>query len=654
MRATTGDNAIAGGPAGSRGLWGRQLQHYPETRQRHLYLGLTVLCTVVLYYELYVQGSVATKIIQNLGFSWTGFVMVLVIGNAVGALASLAAGLADRYGRANIVVVGLFITGAIIAFGLPNAGSTAMYTVLFAVLSLVEGAALVATPALIRDFSPQVGRGVAMGFWTLGPVLGSLVVTTIATNTLDSHPDWRFQFYVCGAVGLVVAVVALFGLRELSPRLRDQLMVSLRDRALIEARAAGVDPEKALEGHWRQMLRLDILGPALAISLFLLLYYALVAFIVVYFATVFGFTEQRSNSIVNWYWATNAIALVAAGLLSDRLHVRKPFMLVGALISLVGVGLFAAAATDAGTSPGTFKAYFVIAAFGGGLVYVAWMAAFTETVEKHNPAATATGLAVWGMTIRTVVTLSFASLLIVVPATSTLVDAGPRVQRIVAQYPQQVRTLQQVDPAVLAALQRNAGDQQAQVRALTQLTGLPQGQVTKAVRLGARYATELKTASAIPPATLLVLSAKPTDLKAQQVAVAAIVTKLRVSPQQAAARLGALGRVPPADTVFLLRTGPQVQQSAARLASLSRVPPADLKYLAENAKDVATAQKDAPGQWQTYWWIAFAGQILFIPFIFVLTGHWSPRKARADEEAHERMVEQELAKLQLARTAPES
>ena len=60
--------------------------------------------------------------------------------------------------------------------------------VLFAVLSFVEGIVLVATPALIRDFSPQVGRGIAMGFWTLGPVLGSLVVTEVSSNTLDSPP----------------------------------------------------------------------------------------------------------------------------------------------------------------------------------------------------------------------------------------------------------------------------------------------------------------------------------------------------------------------------------------------------------------------------------------------------------------------------------
>ena len=89
--------------------------------------------------------------------------MVSVIGNLVGAFASLFAGLADRWGRANLVVGGLLITGLIIAFGLPNAPNKTVYTVLFAILSFVEGIVLVATPALIRDFSPQVGRGVGDG-----------------------------------------------------------------------------------------------------------------------------------------------------------------------------------------------------------------------------------------------------------------------------------------------------------------------------------------------------------------------------------------------------------------------------------------------------------------------------------------------------------
>lgn len=626
-------------------LWNRQLDSYPERGRRVLYLGLTVLATVVLYYELYVQGSVAPKIIADFGFTWTEFVLILVVGNALGAVASLAAGLADRYGRANIVVIGLLISGAIIAFGLPNAGSKGVYAALFALLSIVEGAALVATPALIRDFSPQVGRGVAMGFWTLGPVLGSLVVTRVATETLDAHPNWEFQFYVCGAAGLVVAVIALLGLRELSPQLRDQLMVSMRDRELVEARAAGIDPNAALEGHWRQMLRADILIPALAISLFLILYFALVAFIVVYFASVYGFSEQTSNSIANWYWVTNAIALITAGVLSDRLLVRKPFMIAGALISLVGVGLFAAAATDATTTPGDFKLYFVITAFGGGLTYVAWMAAFTETVEKHNPAATATGLAVWGWTIRSTVTVAFAALLLIVPATSALVDKGLRVQEIRVAHPEQVETLQKIDPAVLATLQTDPADTAAQVQALTALSGLPADQVARAVKLSVVYEQELETAQAVDQLTLLALSRNPEDQAAAQRAVAGIVSELGISPEEAQTRLAALAEVPSADATFMLTTGAGVLQAAQQLESIAEVPPADLQFLAVNGAEVAQAQKDAPGQWQTYWWIAFAGQILFIPAALLLTGRFSPRKAREDAREHELMVDAELAKL---------
>jgi len=58
----------------------------------NLYLSvLTVLATITLYYELYVQGAVAPKIIEQYHFSFTGFVVVAVAGAAFGAFASLAA-----------------------------------------------------------------------------------------------------------------------------------------------------------------------------------------------------------------------------------------------------------------------------------------------------------------------------------------------------------------------------------------------------------------------------------------------------------------------------------------------------------------------------------------------------------------------------------
>ena len=101
------------------GLLNRQLEHYPPNGRRYLYLAITVLATIILYYELYIAGAVSTDIITSFGMSFNQFVWVSVIGNLVGAFASLVAGLADRWGRANLVVGGLFVTGLLTAFALP-------------------------------------------------------------------------------------------------------------------------------------------------------------------------------------------------------------------------------------------------------------------------------------------------------------------------------------------------------------------------------------------------------------------------------------------------------------------------------------------------------------------------------------------------------
>jgi hypothetical protein len=79
-------------------------------------------------------------------------------------------------------------------------------------------------------------------------------------------------------------------------------------------------------------------------------------------------------------------------------------------------------------------------------------------------------------------------------------------------------------------------------------------------------------------------------------------------------------------------------QAAAKLASLPAVPPADLACLSANAAKVAQAAKDNSGQWQRWWRICFLCQLLFIPFVFVMAGHWNPRKARgrAGARAHGR------------------
>jgi MFS family permease len=635
-------------PGGSplAALWRRQLDRYPASRPRSIYLGIVVIATVVLYYELYIPGAVATQIIAEYGMTLRFFIVVSVVGNLVGALSSIVAGMADRWGRANMVVAGLLITGLITALGLPNASSKYTYIVLFAVLSFVEGVVLVATPALIRDFSPQLGRASAMGFWTLGPVIGSLVVTMVSSHTLPSHPDWRFQFSVCGIAGLVVFVLALVGLRELSPRLRDQLMVSMRDRALIEARAAGIDTDAALEHPWRQMLKADVVGPAFAISVFLLFYYFTVGFFVIYYAIQFGYSEARANSLANWYWIANAISLVITGLISDRIRVRKPFMVVGCLVGAVGVAIFATLATHPETSYYTFAWLLVLISASGGVAYCTWMAAFTETVERHNPAATATGLAVWGGIIRLVVCLSLIGLIFAVPSANPLVDRGNQVAALAEKYHAQLATAARISPATSESLAKEPTNTSVQAAAVAEIARVPVSVVATVATTSQKYAQELKTLQAIEPATAAALKANPNNKAAQAAAVGQIARKLGVPPAQAGQLLAAAAKVPAADLATTAQYGPQVAKATEGLVALGKVPAADLAYLKKYAPDVQRAQKDSPHEWQRWWWVAFAGQIAFLPFIFLLTGRWSPRRARQDAEEHEASVQRELATLQ--------
>lgn len=682
--------------AAKRGIWGRQLDRYPSTGPRATYLIIVVLATITLYYELYVQGSVATALASSLHMTLVYLIAISIVGNAVGALASVVAGLADRWGRANLVVYGLLVTGALVLFGLANSTDKWVYLVLFAVVSFVEGMILVATPALIRDFSPQLGRASAMCFWTMGPVLGSLVVSEVASHTLDAHPDWQYQYRVCGIVGLAVFVIAFIGLRELAPQLRDQLMVSLRDKALIEANARGIDPNAVLSGHWRQMLRRDIIGPAIAISVSLLFYYIAVGLFVVFYATNFGYTEARANALSNWYWGINALALLVAGVLSDALKVRKPFMLLGGIVSLVGVAMFAIATTHPATTYYEFAGILMPISIGGAFAFAAWMAAFTETVEKHNPAATATGLAVWGATLRTIVVVALLALIAVIPAASTLVDQGSsvgaaaagqvpglsasqnaaikaiaadptipaRVQEIAAKDAAQLATAQKLTPTTQAALAASPNDPAVQAEAISEISGLPADQVRKVMTLGAQDQTQLATAQAIDPATQAALQANPNDAAAQAKAVGEIATAFHVSATEAAARFQALAAVPQQDLALLATDAKPVQTAAAALTALGQVPTADLqlvaqygpalqdpkvvaelKFLQANAPAVVQAQKQSPIQWQRWWWVCFGGQVLFIPFIWMLTGRWSPRKARQDAQRHAENVDRQLAAL---------
>ena len=460
-----------------------------------------------------------------------------------------------------------------------------------------------ATPALVRDFSPQLGRASAMGFWTVGPVAGSLITSIVAAHTLDGFirnhgPDaWKSQFIISGVTALVVFVLSLLFLKDLSSRLRDQLMVSERDQALVEARARGLSDQDvmAATAHpWRQILKWDLVGTAVGISVFLLLYYAASAFFTIYWATVFknpnglNLSTSQANDLNTWFWAADIVALIVFGVLSDVLKVRKPLMLVGAIGSIVMLYFFIQRANHPYSSFDQIIFIEVLLAAFISLTFAPWMAGYTEMVEAKNPALVGTGLALWGWILRLTVALSFIFLPLVVTSVNPVVDNLPYSQTTINGQPFNAQQFQIEHPQSVAFAEANAS-----------------------------WLKVLQEPKVAPIVAALNTSLTPANLAAFQKAVPPFVYTKTLA-------------------------------NATKLKTLVVPYEAQLGYLATHQtqlNDLLNGVSKSPKQWQNWFWICMIGMVLFIPTIWLNRGRWSPSKARQDEAEHEADVQAELKQL---------
>ena len=304
MTATVNGAATAGAV---QGLWQRQLDHYPDTRPRMWYLAIVVVATIILYYEFYIAGAVSPTIIAAYGMTFPFYVYITVVANAVGAFGSLAAGLADRWGRANLVAYGLLITGLLVLIGIPNASGKWSYR------------------GPVRGHRPGRGRHPRRHAGA-GPRLLAAARPGLRDGLLDPRPGHRqpprggrVQQHAEPPARLAGPVHhrrhrrdrrrldrAGWGCGSCRRSCATSSWSRSRDRALIEAKARGLDIEDSLKKPWRQMLHLDIIGSAFAISVFLLIYYTAVGFFTVYFTSLHGFSLSTANSIGDWFWAFDA------------------------------------------------------------------------------------------------------------------------------------------------------------------------------------------------------------------------------------------------------------------------------------------------------------------------------------------------------------
>jgi MFS family permease len=380
-----------------RVVWQRELAHYPATPARVWYLVVTLAVAVTLYSHAFVAVSVLPLLQRELGFTLQHFGLYFMLVFLLSAVSSLFGSLSDRLGRANLVVYGSILS-ALLTLGVALTGTTRSFFIAGWILTLVEGALQVTLLALVRDFSPRMSRAFALGFYSIGPWGGQILATTVASLTLPVYGTWQSQYVISSVLSLLVALIAFFGLRELGPGLRGQVVMTVDDAARLEERAARFDVAAATRHPWRQMLRSSILLSSLGYGLYNVPRYTFNVFLPTYLNGALAIPLAQANGIATFFGLAFIGASLAVGFCSDRLQARKPFILIGTLAVALML-LFIRGLTPA-TGLGVLTLILICLSFSQAMGNVSWLAAFTETAEEINPALVGTALAIQGAIIR--------------------------------------------------------------------------------------------------------------------------------------------------------------------------------------------------------------------------------------------------------------
>jgi hypothetical protein len=124
------------------------------------------------------------------------------------------------------------------------------------------------------------------------------------------------------------------------------------------------------------------------------------------------------------------------------------------------------------------------------------------------------------------------------------------------------------------------------------------------------YASQIATADAIQPATLRSLQQNPGDFTAVAAALDQIEVSQHITAPAALSRLESLGA------------------AAGKLT-----------YLAKHSPAVVSALKKDPLQWQHWFLVTAAGQLVFLPLVFVMVGPWTPAGGRRRDREQERQLQ---------------
>jgi len=332
--------------------------------------------------------------------------------------------LADRYGRVVVIDICLAITTALTFLNLAVTGMwtfIAVRTLMGAVAGLMAGAGA----ALVRDMSPRLSRAMAFGMLTIGPVGANWLANFIAGATLPIFHTWKSQIAIMGVLGVVMYIPIVLRLKDLSTALRHNIYESERQalRAELMKRPPSSFQRAPVKHSASSCVHPEVWLLVAGVNAFLLIYIAIQAFGPLMFTQVFHYSPAEAASINAYFWLLNLVTLMVVGIISDRLQVRKPIAIAGALATAALLAWW----IPTFSHPLARPVVAVTAAVLGGFLaigYVPWAAMFSEALEDISPALQATGWAFFGLFARFTLAVSVPLMLIVVARAGWITGCG--------------------------------------------------------------------------------------------------------------------------------------------------------------------------------------------------------------------------------------
>ncbi len=379
----------------------RTLSEYPRGAHRWSLLLLTVVATILASYEFQLA-PILSLLLPFLHLSQVGYGYFITFAVLVSGISAFFGGpLADKYGRVILIDICLGMTVVLVFCNL-FITDIVSFVIIRTLMSVVAGTMAGAGAALMRDMSPRVDRALAFGLFTIGPVGANFLANKVAALTLPIYHTWQSQIWITGFLGIVMFTPIVLFLKDLSTDLR--LQIFRTEVASMEARGVKIKstelPSSTRDAFARLLRHPDIWIQVIGINANLTLYFAITAFGPLMFTQVFKYSPAEAAEMNSHFWFCNLAILVLTGFVSDRLQIRKPIAILGAVLSIGLLVWWVPSFTSGGLPRGEMA---VVAATLGGFLaigYVPWAAHFSETLEEVSPALQATGWAFFGLVAR--------------------------------------------------------------------------------------------------------------------------------------------------------------------------------------------------------------------------------------------------------------